>query len=156
VTGRDRVVLDTSSFIKGWLIATTLWVGVMLIVAPFVLGVPTVLGETDVAHHLGAGLSLAFYGYGIALVFAAPLGLVLAYLLRPVKQQWIHITAFFVVPTLAFWAVAGLVGFGWHPGWLGLGVSVGAASAVGRWSIRKDAHLCEAEVLYPSSEGTPK
>ena len=150
MTGRDRVVLDTSSFIKGWMIATTLWVGVMLIVAPFVFGVPTVLGELDVAHLLGAGLSLAFYGFGCALVLAAPLGWVLAYLLRPVRQQWIHIAAFFAVPTLAFWAVAGLVGFGWHPGWLGLwAATVGAAAAVGRWSIRKDAIISEAEVLQP-------
>lgn len=150
MTGQHRVVLDASSFIKGWLIATTLWVGVMLVVAPFVFGVPTVLGETDLAQLLGSGLSLAFYGFGLALVLAAPLGWVLAYLLRPVRQQWIHVTAFFAVPTLAFWAVAGLVGFGWHPGWLGLwAATVGAAAAVGRWSIRKDAIIAEAEVLHP-------
>lgn len=148
MSGQWRVVLDASSFIKGWLIATTLWVGVMLIVAPFVLGVPRVLGEPDVAQLLGAGLSLAFYGYGIALLFAAPLGWGLAHLLRPVRRQWIHIAAFFVGPTLAFWSLAGLVGFGWHPGWLALwATTIGAASAVGRWSIRKDAHTFEAEDL---------
>ncbi|ALV43215.1 hypothetical protein AU252_20320 [Pseudarthrobacter sulfonivorans] len=149
MTGQHRVVLDASSFIKAWLIATTLWVGVMLIVALLAYGVPTVLSGEDAVHLWGAGLALAFYGYGIALVFAAPLAWVLAYLLRPVRQQWIHITAFFAVPTLAFWAVAGLLGFGWHPGWLGLWATVGAAAAVGRWSIRKDAHSSEAEVLYP-------
>ncbi|WP_461189103.1 hypothetical protein [Arthrobacter sp. Z4-13] len=150
MTGQHRVVLDASSFIKGWLIATTLWVGVMLIVAPFVFGVPTVLGETDVAQLVGAGFSLAFYGFGLALVFAAPLGWVLAHLLRPVRQQWMHVTAFFAVPTLAFWAVTGLVGFGWHPGWLGLwAATVGASAAVGRWSIRKDAIISESEVLHP-------
>ena len=140
MSGQQRVVLDASSFIKGWLIATTLWVGVMIIVAPFVFGVPTVLGETDIAQLLGAGLSLAVYGFGIALVLAAPFGWLLAYLLRPVRRQWIHIGAFFVMPTLAFWAVAGQLGFGWHPGWLGLwAATVGAAAAVGRWSVRKDA-----------------
>ncbi|MGF9648893.1 hypothetical protein AAIH32_13010 [Pseudarthrobacter oxydans] len=150
MTRHHRVVLDASSFIKGWLIATTLWVGVMLIVAPFVFGVPTEQGETDAAQLLGAGLSLAFYGYGLALVVAAPLGWVLAHLLQPVQQQWIHIGAFFVVPTLAFWAVAGMVGFGWHPGLLGLwAATVGAAAAVGRWSIRKDAIISAAEVLHP-------
>jgi hypothetical protein len=34
MSGQQRVVLDASSFIKGWLIATTLWVGVMLIGLP--------------------------------------------------------------------------------------------------------------------------
>lgn len=150
MTGHQRIVLDASSFIKGWLIATTLWMGVMLIVAPFVFGVPTVLGEADVAQLLDAGLSLAFYAFGLALVLAAPLGWVLAYLLRPVRQQWMHVTAFFAVPTLAFWAVVGLVGFGWHPGWPGLwAATVGAAAAVGRWFIRKDAIISEAEVLHP-------
>ncbi|GAA3402975.1 hypothetical protein [Pseudarthrobacter polychromogenes] len=69
----------------------------------------------DAGHLWGAGLSLSFYGYRIALVFAAPLGWVLAWLLRPIRQQRIHIAAFLVVPNLAFWAVAGLVGFGWDP-----------------------------------------
>ena len=40
MTSRQRVVLDASSFINGWLIATTLWVGVLLVVALFVYGVP--------------------------------------------------------------------------------------------------------------------
>lgn len=145
MSGQQRVVLYASSFIKGWLIATTLWVGAMLTVALFVLGVPTVRDGEDAGYLWGAGLSLAFYGYGIALVFAAPLAWVLAYLLRPVLEQWIHIAAFFVVPTLAFWAVAGLLGFGWHPGWLGLWATAGAASAIGRWSIGKDARVSEAE-----------
>ncbi|GKV72987.1 hypothetical protein [Pseudarthrobacter sp. NCCP-2145] len=102
MSGRQRVVLDAYSFIKGWLIATTLWVCVMLIVALFVFGVPTVLNGEDAGYLWGAGLSLAFYGYGIALVFAALLVWMVAYLLRPVRQQWIHVGAFFVVPTLAF------------------------------------------------------
>jgi hypothetical protein len=38
MSGQWQVVLDASSFIKGWLIATTLWVAVILIVAPFVFG----------------------------------------------------------------------------------------------------------------------
>jgi hypothetical protein len=146
---RQRVILDASSFIKGWLIATTLWVGVLLVMALFVYGVPTVRAGQDAGYLWGAGLSLAFYGYGIALLFAAPLGWALAWLLRPIPHQRIHIAAFFVVPTLAFWAVAGLVGFGWHPGWLGLWATVGAASAIGRWSIRKDASVSEGEVLHP-------
>ena len=149
MSGQQRVVLDASSFIKGWLIATTLWVGVLLIVALLAYGVPTVLAGKDAGYLWGAGLSLAFYGYGIALLFAAPLAWALAYVLRPVRQQWIHIAAFFVVPTLAFWAVAGLAGFGWHPGWLGLWATVGAAAAIGRWAVRKDAVLSEAEVLHP-------
>ena len=149
MTSRQRIVLDASSFIKGWLIATTLWVGVLLVVALFVYGIPTVRNGEDARYLWGAGLSLAFYGYGIALLLAAPLAWVLAWLLRPVRQQRIHIAAFFVVPTLVFWAFAGLVGFGWHPGWLGLWATVGAASAIGRWSIRKDASVSEAEVPHP-------
>jgi hypothetical protein len=78
-----------------------------------------------------------FWGYGIALVIAAPLGWVLAYLLRPVRNQRIHILAFLVAPTVVFWAVGGLLGL-WHPGLLGIWATVGAAAAVGRGAIRKD------------------
>ena len=100
MTQPARVVLTAPAFIKGWLIATTLWVGVLFLVVAFGYGVPTLLSGTDAGHLWGVAGMVLLYGYGIALVFAAPLAWVLAYLLRPVSKQWIHVAAFFLVPAL--------------------------------------------------------
>jgi hypothetical protein len=78
------------------------------------------------------------YGFGVALLFAAPLAWVLAYLLRSVRNQWIHIGAFFAVPTVAFWLLGSVLGFGWQPLMLIPWSTVGAAAAIGRWAVRKD------------------
>ena len=87
---------------------------------------------------------VGLFGHGgslwlrVALVFAAPLACVLAYLLRPVRQQWIHIRAFFAVPTLAFWLLGSVLGLGRQPWLLIPWATVGAAAAIGRWAVRKD------------------
>lgn len=78
------------------------------------------------------------YGFGVSLVFAAPLAWVLAYLLRPVRNQWMHIGAFFAVPTLVFWLLGSVLGLGWQPWLLIPMATVGAAAAIGRWAIHKD------------------
>jgi hypothetical protein len=134
----NKVVLRAPAFIKGWLIATTLWVGVLFLVVVVMYAVPTLLSGTDGGHLWGVAAMVLFYGYGIALVFGAPLAWVLAFLLRPIRNQWLHVAAFFVVPTFAFWTVAGLLGIGWHPGLLSLWATVGAAAAIGRSAIRSD------------------
>lgn len=85
-----------------------------------------------------------FYGYGIALLAGAPLAWLLAFLLRPVRNQWVHIGAFFAVPTLSFGVLGGLPGLGWHPWLLGLWATVGAATAVGRWAIRGNVSTSSA------------
>jgi hypothetical protein len=133
-----RVVLDSYGFIRGWLIATSLWVVLLLLVVAAYFGIPAVRNGTDAGHMWGLLGMAVFYGFGVALVFAAPLAWVLAYLLRPVQEQWVHVGAFFVVPTLAFWLLGSVLGFGWQPVMLIPWSTVGAAAAIGRWAVRKD------------------
>ena len=140
----NRVVLDAYGFIKGWLIATSLWVGVLLLVVAVYFGVPAVRNGTDAGHVCGLLGMAVLYGFGVALVFAAPLAWVLAYVLRPVRNQWVHIGAFFLVPTLAFWLSGSVLGFGWQPVMLIPWATVGVAAAIGRWAVRK-------EVLFNNS-----
>jgi hypothetical protein len=142
------VVLDAYGFIKGWLIATSLWVAVLLLVVAAFFGVPAVRNGTDAGHVWGFLGMAVFYGFGVALVFAAPLAWVLAYLLRPVRNQWAHIGAFFVVPTLAFWLLGSVLGFGWQPVMLIPWATVGVAAAIGRLAVRKD-------VLFSNSAAPP-
>jgi hypothetical protein len=143
-----RVVLDAYAFIKGWLIATSLWVGVLLLVVAAGYGVPAARDGTDAGHVWGLLGIAILYGFGVSLVVAAPVAWVLAYLLRPVRNQWIHIGAFFAVPTLVFWLLGSVLGLGWQPWLLIPWATVGAAAAIGRWAIRKD-------VLASNSAATP-
>lgn len=139
MSSTHRVVLGSSAFIKGWLIAVLLWVtplGLFLVVQDHIASAQS---DDGTNHAPGIALATLLYGFGGALVFAAPLAWVLAYLLRPVRDQWIHIAAFFAVPTLVFWSATGLLGFGWSLVLLGFWASVGAAAAVGRFAVRKDA-----------------
>jgi hypothetical protein len=144
-----RVVLDAYAFIKGWLIATSLWVGVLLILVAAGYGVPAARDGTDAGHVWGILGMLILYGFGVALVFAAPLAWVLAYFLRPVQNQWIHIGAFFTVPTLGFWLLGSVLGLGWQPWLLIPWATVGAAAAIGRWAIREDIRSSTSQLLPP-------
>lgn len=141
-----RVVLDAYAFIKGWLIATSLWVGVLLFAVAAYFGGPAVQNGTDAGHVWGLLGMTVLYGFGVALVFAAPLAWVLAYLLRPVRKQQVHVVAFFVVPTLAFWLVGSVVAFGWEPVMLLPWATVGAASAIARWAVRRDALVTNSAI----------
>jgi hypothetical protein len=133
-----KVVLDAYAFIKGWLIATSVWVGVLLIVVATGYGVPAARDGTDGGYVWGLLGMVVLYGFGVSLVVGSPLAWVLANLLRPVQNQGIHIAAFFVVPTLAFWVLGSVLGLGWQPLLLIPWATVGAAAAIGRWAIRKD------------------
>ncbi|MET3923207.1 hypothetical protein [Arthrobacter sp. UYEF20] len=143
-----RVVLDAYAFIKGWLIATSLWVGLLLLLVAAGYGVPAARDGTDAGYVWGYLGIVVFYGFGVSLVFAAPLAWVLAYLLRPVRNQWIHIGAFFTVPTLAFWLLGSVLGLGWQPLLLIPWATVGAAAAIGRWAVRNDV-LSSASAAAP-------
>ncbi len=126
-----RVVLDAYALMKGWLIATSLWVGALLLLVSGGYGVPALLNGTDAGHVWGFLGLVILYGLGVSLVVAAPLAWVLAYLLRPVRNQWIHIGAFFAVPTLVFWLLGSVLGLGWQPWLLMPWATVGAAAAIG-------------------------
>lgn len=132
------VVLDAYAFIKGWVIATSLWVAALLLLVAAYYGVPAVRDGTDTGFVWGFLGMAILYGFGVSLLVAAPLAFVLAYLLRPVRNQWIHIVAFFVAPTLVFWLLGSVLGLGWQPWLLIPWATVGAAAAIGRWAIRKD------------------
>ncbi|MFF2316511.1 hypothetical protein ACFVTE_09600 [Arthrobacter sp. NPDC058097] len=142
--GRHRVVLRSSAFIKGWFISTVLWlvpVCVIVVVQELTAAVPSESGPSPVP---GIAIMVLWYGFGIALVFAAPLAWILGYVLRHVPNQWIHVAVFFAVPTLVFWVLGGLLQFGWTIESLGFWATVGAAAAIGRLAIRRNVELVSA------------
>ncbi|MGO4235615.1 hypothetical protein [Pseudarthrobacter sp. YAF2] len=125
---RRGVILTGRALFKGWAIATTLWL----------VGLYIVLAATSQGFLLDLALMVLMYGYGIALVTGVPLAWILGYLLRPIRNQWIHVAAFFIVPTLGFWALGSMLGFGWTIGALGLWATVGLAAALGRMAVWRD------------------
>jgi hypothetical protein len=62
-----RVVLDAYAFIKGWLIATSLWVGVLLLLVAAGYGVPASRDGTDAGHVWGFLGMVILYGFGVSL-----------------------------------------------------------------------------------------
>lgn len=76
----------------------------------------------------------AFYAAGLGLFTAAPIGIILGLLLRPVGNQWVHVLVFFAVPAALTWVVVGLaVGAVLVP--LLMGLAVGTAAAAGRAAV---------------------
>ncbi|WP_455834087.1 hypothetical protein [Pseudarthrobacter siccitolerans] len=125
------VTLTGKALIKGLLISSTCWIaGLLIVVWQFS---PQYLG--------GFALMILIGGYGVAMVVGAPLAVALAYVLRPVRNQWIHLAAFFAGTTLVFWVLGALAGFGWFTGSLGVWASVGLAAAIGRLAIWKDVSV---------------
>lgn len=125
---RRGVILTGRALFKGWAITTTLWLA----------GLYIVLGATSQGFLLDLALMVVMYGYGVALATGLPLAWILGYLLRPVRNQWIHVAAFFIVPTLGFWGLGSMLGFGWSVGALELWATVGLAAAIGRLAVWKD------------------
>jgi hypothetical protein len=125
---RRGVILTGRALFKGWAITTTLWLA----------GLYIVLAATSQGFLLDLALMVLMYGYGIALVTGVPLAWILGYLLRPIRNQWIHVAGFFIVPTLGFWALGSTLGFGWSIGALGLWATVGLAAAIGRLAVWRD------------------
>ena len=113
----------------------------MLIFVAQELGSPA-LSESGGNHWLGLALLVLMYGYGIALVFAAPLAWVLGYLLRPVHNQWIHVAVFFVVPALVFWALGGILGFGWTVETWACGRQSARRQRLGAWPSESRSNWC--------------
>lgn len=139
--GHQLVVLGPFAFIKGSLIAVTLWVVPLCLIVVMQELIAAPQSENGQNYVLGIAFMVLWYGFGIALLAAAPLAWILGYLLRPVLNQRIHVAMFFAVPTLVFWVLAGLLGFGWTIETLGFWATVGAAAAVGRFAVRKDVVL---------------
>lgn len=138
---RQLVVLGPFAFIKGWFISVVLWVVplCLIVVVQELIAAPP--SESEQNHVPGIAVMVLWYGFGIALVAAAPLGWVLSFLLRPVLNQWVHVAVFFAAPTLVFWVLGGLLGLKWTFETLGFWATVGAASAIGRFAVRKNVEL---------------
>lgn len=136
--GRQRVVLGPFAFIKGWLTAVVLWLTGLCIVQVAQELNSSPQPDDGAAFVPGIIMMLVVYGFGIALLVATPLAALLVFLLRPVRNQWLHVVAFFAVPTLTYWVLGGLLGLGWTLSALGFWATVGAAAAVGRLAVWKN------------------
>lgn len=139
--GPYRVVLDSYAFLKGWFIASMLWLAglaAVILISDVVFAAET--GSTD-SYMPRILPMILLYGFGVALLVGIPLGALLAFLLRPVENQWLHVAAFFAAPTLVFWLLGGLLGLGFSFALLGLWSTVGLAAAIGRFAVRKNAPL---------------
>ena len=138
---RSRIVLGNLALIKGWFVATALWLGAataVYIAAAIFVG----RGEPppDI-NAFGFWLVLMVWGGAGALLLGGPLALVLGLLLRPVRRQWIHVAVFFAVPAAILWAWAG---YSTDLPVMAFVLSVGAAAALGRLSVRGDVEVVAA------------
>ena len=134
----SRIVLGNLALIKGWFVATGLWLGA----ATVLLIAATLRNPLPEVNALGFWAALMLWGAVGALLLGGPIALGLGFLLRPVRRQWVHVAVFFAVPSVVLGA--GLGGSS-GPAALELAVSVGVAAALGRLSVCRDV-----EVLSPA------
>lgn len=122
-----RVTFGPTAFVTGYAIACLL----VAAIATVAIGWGT---SRDFWGYLWIIVIAAFYAAGIGLVTAAPVGLALGLLLRGVRNQWLHVLAFFLVPTVLAWVVIGfLAGSVGVP--LLMALAIGVSSAVGRLAV---------------------
>lgn len=133
-----RVVLGNYGLIKGIAVATGLWLAAATVLYVVLLFQEPVQPGSDF-NPFGMWLfMMAIFG-GLCLLVGVPVGLVLGLLLRPVRRQWIHVVAFFAVPSMVLWAVFGFDPFGGV-----LALSIGAAAAAGRLAVCRDVEIASA------------
>ncbi|QWQ36193.1 MULTISPECIES: hypothetical protein [Arthrobacter] len=140
-TQRTRIVLGNLALIKGWFVATALWLGLVTVVY---IVAAILAGRDEPAWDMEAfmfWLALMTWGAGGALLLGGPLAVVLGLLLRPVRGQWIHVVVFFAVPAAMLWAWTGFSTDLPVMGWI---LSIGAAAALGRFSVRGDVEVVSA------------
>ncbi|WP_312182274.1 hypothetical protein [Arthrobacter sp.] len=122
-----RVTFGPIAFVTGYVIACVL----AAVIAVVVIGWGT---SRDFWGYLWIVVIAAFYAGGIGLITAAPVGLALGLLLRNVPNQWLHVLAFFLVPTLLAWLVIGLIA-----GSVGvpllMALAIGCSAAIGRLAV---------------------
>lgn len=137
---RPRIVLGNLALIKGWFVATALWLGLVTVVYllasldPFA----TRSEQASDINALGFWLTLMIWGGAGALLLGGPLAVVLGLLLRPVRRQWIHVAVFFAAPVAILWAWTGFSTDLPVVAWI---LSIGAAAALGRFSVRGDVEV---------------
>ena len=122
-----RVTFGPTAFVTGYAIACLL----VALIATVAIGWGT---SRDFWGYLWIIVIAAFYAAGIGLVTAAPVGLALGLLLRDVPNQWLHVLAFFLVPTILAWAVIGFIA-----GSIGvpllMALAIGVSAATGRLAV---------------------
>lgn len=100
--GSYYVTFNPTAFALGYAVACLL----LGIIATAVIGWGT---SRDVWGYAWTVVVVAFYAAGLGLFTALPVALALGFVLRTVRSQWLHLLAFFLVPTAVAWLVIGLV-----------------------------------------------
>ena len=122
-----RVTFGPIAFVTGYAIASLL----VAAMATIAIGWGT---SRDFWGYLWIIVIAAFYAGGLGLLTAAPVGLTLGLSLRSIPNQWFHVLAFFVVPTLLAWLVIGLIA-----GSIGvpllMALAIGVSAAIGRLAV---------------------
>lgn len=130
---RHRVLFGPGAFTVGFLTTVAAFsIGVLII---SLAGHP--LGGLHVSSTVFMALVVFFYAAAIGLVFGAPLAFALGMLLRPVRAQWLHVLAFFVVVGLAAWLIFRTLYGGDPLETLWFGAMVGLCAAIGRAAVWK-------------------
>ncbi|MCC3268742.1 hypothetical protein MUG94_16640 [Arthrobacter gengyunqii] len=137
---KSRIALGNLALIKGWFVATALWLGAVTVVYLLTSLDPFAARSEQASdiNALGFWLMLMIWGGAGALLLGGPLAVVLGLLLRPVRRQWIHVAVFFAAPAAILWPWSE---FSTDLPVLAFILSVGAAAALGRFSVRGDVEV---------------
>ncbi|MCG2622816.1 hypothetical protein LVY72_12985 [Arthrobacter sp. I2-34] len=128
---RHRVIFGPGAFAVGFL--STAAVFSVAVLAISLVGSP--YGELHLSSTVFMGLVVFLYVAAIGLVLGAPIAFALGMLLRPVRAQWLHVLAFFVVVGLAAWLIFLLLYGGDPLETVWFAVMVGLCAAIGRASV---------------------
>ncbi|WP_026549767.1 hypothetical protein [Arthrobacter sp. Br18] len=125
-----RVTLGFGALLVGLVVAVAILAAAM--------GLSWALSGND---FLGTFTLALVYGLPIGIVTGFPLGAGLSLTLRRVRNQWLHVLAFFVVFTAAGFVGIALVSVSGTAQNLPLAVVVGGAAAIARWSVWRMARI---------------
>jgi hypothetical protein len=128
---RHKVIFGPGAFAVGFL--TTVAVFSVAVLAISLTGSP--YGQLHLSSTVFMGLVVFLYAAAIGLVIGAPIAFALGILLRPVRAQWLHVLAFFVVVGLAAWLIFLLLYGGDPLETLWFAVMMGLCAAIGRASV---------------------
>lgn len=133
-----QVRLDGYAFVKGWVITVVLWLVGGLIWAWGADATRVEQPGTAYIDYIHLWPTFAFVSFFVA-VGLGPLAFLLSYLLRPIRQQWLHVLGFYALFTalpavaLAFTSALGILLS------IGLGSLLGICAAAGRAAVIRDA-----------------
>ncbi|EMY32470.1 hypothetical protein D477_019953, partial [Arthrobacter crystallopoietes BAB-32] len=130
---RHKVTFGPLAFFAGFLATiATFSLAVMMI---------SVIGGTFSWRHVwptfGMAVVVLLYAGAIGLVIGAPIAFLLGLALRPVRNQGLHVLAFFIVITAVAWLIFSVMYGGAALETLWLAGLIGACAAVGRAAVWK-------------------